>query len=420
MTKTLILLGATGSIGRQTLECVDEANRRHPGSFRIVGLSANKDLQGLIALAHRYPEARLALAGSPCPLGGDSPARSGSHPARSGSSARSAAPAGGNPRIRRAAAEDNPRLSFTGGDAVEKLLARCDADLVVNGIAGSPGLLASYSALENGMNLALANKESVVMGYSLLSTMAGKKNLSIIPVDSEHAALFQLIGRCGSKSVRELCITASGGPFRDRPLKELAAISPAQAAAHPVWKMGRKISIDSATLANKGLELIEAVRLFGFSEEKVKVLIHPESLVHSLVRTIDGSLYANMSNPDMRLPIDIALHWPEELESAFGRLDLAGKTLSFFEPDCLRFPMLQLAREALRQSESATIAYNASNEIAVAAFDEGRIRFTDIASVVADTLNAGWSFPAGDLDSIFYYDGKAREKARSFVAEIQC
>jgi len=203
-------------------------------------------------------------------------------------------------------------------------------------------------------------------------------------------------------------------------LEELAAISPAQAAAHPVWKMGRKISIDSATLANKGLELIEAVRLFGFSEEKVKVLIHPESLVHSLVRTIDGSLYANMSNPDMRLPIDIALHWPEELESAFGRLDLAGKTLSFFEPDCLRFPMLQLAREALRQSESATIAYNASNEIAVAAFDEGRIRFTDIASVVADTLNAGWSFPAGDLDSIFYHDGKAREKARSFVAEIQC
>ncbi len=396
MTKRLIILGATGSIGRQTLECVQEANRGSPGSFEVVGLSANRDIQGLASLAKAYPKARLALGSA------SSSIHAGSSP-------------GGGP------GDDATLLSgFVGPNSVERLLDCCEADLVVNGIAGSPGLMASYAALGKGMNLALANKESVVMGYGLLASMAESKKLDIIPVDSEHAALFQLVRRCGSESVRELSITASGGPFRDKPLSELAAISPAQAAAHPVWKMGRKISIDSASLANKGLELIEAARLFGFSEEKIRVLIHPESLVHALVRTIDGSLYANLSKPDMRLPIDIALHWPEEVESAFGKLDLAGKTLSFFDPDLRRFPMLQLAREALRLGESATIAYNASNEIAVEAFDAGRIRFTDIPSVVADALSADWSFPAGDLDSIFHHDEKARERARAFVAEIQC
>ena len=401
MTKKLIILGATGSIGRQTLECVQKANRRVPGSFEVAGLSANRDFEGLMNLAEEYPEALLALGAPPPSAGGAAPlAGSSSSPTNHRDVSR--------------------RLSFVGGDAVTKLLDNCDADLVVNGIAGSPGLMASHASLRRGMSLALANKESVVMGYSLPASLAEARKIAIIPVDSEHAALFQLVRRCGAKSIRELCITASGGPFRDRPLADLSTISPAQAAAHPVWKMGRKISIDSATLANKGLELIEAVRLFGFSEKAVRVLIHPESLVHALVRTIDGSLYANLSKPDMRLPIDIALHWPEERESAFGKLDLAGKTMSFFDPDPSRFPMLRLAREALRQGESATIAYNASNEIAVGAFDEGRIRFTDIASVVADTLSADWSFPAGDLDSIFYHDDKARERARAFVAEIQC
>ena len=183
-----------------------------------------------------------------------------------------------------------------------------EADLVVNGISGSAGLPASVSTLSAGKNLALANKESVVMGYGLLKALADRNNLSIIPVDSEHAALYQLLSRIGADSVSELTITASGGPFRLKTASELETITPDEAARHPVWSMGRKISIDSATLANKGLELIEAVRLFGVPETSVKVLIHPESIVHALVRTIDGSLYAHMSSPDMRLPINIALH----------------------------------------------------------------------------------------------------------------
>ncbi|HCO48659.1 MAG TPA: 1-deoxy-D-xylulose-5-phosphate reductoisomerase [Spirochaetaceae bacterium] len=295
-----------------------------------------------------------------------------------------------------------------------------EADLAVNGIAGAAGLVASLAALSSGKNLALANKESVVMGYSHLEALAKEKDRFIIPVDSEHAALFQLVSRLGSASITELSITASGGPFRDRTTEELKTISPDEAARHPVWKMGRKISIDSATLANKGLELIEAVRLFGLPEEKVKILIHPESIVHALVRTKDGALYAHMSSPDMRLPIDIALHWPEEVNSAYGILDLAGKTLHFEAPDTVRFPMLALARSAVRIGEAATIAYNAANEIAVANFEEGRISFTQISDIVAAVLEEEWSFPVPDAGSIFETDNRARRLAQLAVTERQC
>jgi len=392
MTKKLVILGATGSIGRQTLDCVKEANRQNPDTFAVVGLSANSDLPGLLRLAQDFPDAYLALSSS-------------SHPAQEGSAEPS---------------ETLKRLNFSGPEAVARLVEALEADLVVNGIAGSAGLMASYESLRSGKHLALANKESVVMAYGLLASMAKAKNLDIIPVDSEHAALFQLVRRCGSASIQELCITASGGPFRNLSLENLKGITPDQAAAHPVWKMGRKISIDSATLANKGLELIEAVRLFGVSEEKLRVLIHPESLVHALLRTLDGSLYANLSSPDMHLPINIALHWPQEVPTEYGRLDLAGRSLNFFDPDTDRFPMLELARAAVRAGEAGTIAYNAANEVAVQAFEEGRIGFTEIAKVVAAILDHDWSFPAGDLRSIFNYDNLAREKALAAVAEIQC
>ena len=258
------------------------------------------------------------------------------------------------------------------------------------------------------------------MGYSHLEALSRKNGLAIIPVDSEHAALFQLVSRLGSASITELSITASGGPFRNRPAEELEAISPDEAARHPVWKMGRKISIDSATLANKGLELIEAVRLFGLPEDRVKVLIHPESIVHALVRTKDGALYAHISAPDMRLPINIALHWPEEVESAYGALNLAGTTLHFDTPDTLRFPMLALARSAVRIGEAATIAYNAANEVAVASFEEGKIRFTQIGSIVDMVLQKDWAFPVADTDSIFEIDANARRYAQRAVTECQC
>ncbi|HWR10899.1 MAG TPA: 1-deoxy-D-xylulose-5-phosphate reductoisomerase [Rectinemataceae bacterium] len=385
--KKVLILGATGSIGRQTIDCVEEANKKTPGRFIVVGLSANRNAAALLEAGSRFPGAKLALSGDD----GDE-----------------------------AASEDVSGVGWRGAGAIVSLIRNSNADLAVNGIAGAAGLLASIEALSSGKNLALANKESVVMGYSHLRKLADKNRLSIIPVDSEHAALFQLISRIGSASVRELTITASGGPFRDKSPAELENIGPDEAARHPVWKMGRKISIDSATLANKGLELIEAVRLFGLPEENVKVLVHPESIVHALVRTKDSALYAHLSSPDMRLPINIALHWPEETEAAYGSLDLAGRTLHFEAPDTGRFPMLSLARDAVRIGEAATIAYNAANEIAVEAFEAGTIRFTRIAAVVDATLSHDWAFPVPDIDSIFEADTKARSLAHLACTEFQC
>ncbi|MCE1196727.1 1-deoxy-D-xylulose-5-phosphate reductoisomerase [bacterium] len=377
----LIILGATGSIGRQTIDCVERANAAEPGRFVVAGLSAGRNAEALAAEGRRFPGAALALD---------------------------------------AATAGDESFRFAGPGASIGLLRETEADLVVNGIAGAAGLLASIEALSAGDNLALANKESVVMGYSHLAALAAERGLAIIPVDSEHAALFQLVRRIGKSSVSELTITASGGPFRSRSLGELERISPDEAAHHPVWNMGRKISIDSATLANKGLELIEAVRLFGMPEERVKVLIHPESLVHALVRTVDSALYAHVSAPDMRLPINIALNWPEEVAADFGVLDLAGKTLHFEEPDTARFPMLDLARRAVRVGEAATIAYNAADEIAVQAFEEGRLRFTQIAAVVARALEADWALPVPDVGSIFDHDARARGLAKLAVSEYEC
>jgi 1-deoxy-D-xylulose-5-phosphate reductoisomerase len=391
-TKRIVILGATGSIGTQTLACIDEANKSSPESFEVVGLSAFSNLKALAELAMRYPNAGLAFLGCPSENASDVP---------------SIPPIPGH-------------AFFAGRDGITKLLDLVGADLVVNAIAGSAGFPASVTSLEHGCNLALANKESVVMGFSQIKRIADKKKLAIIPVDSEHAALFQLTTRIGRESITELTLTASGGPFRNTPLQELENITPDDAVRHPVWRMGRKISIDSATLANKGLELIEAVRLFDMPEDKVRILVHPESIVHALVRTKDSALYAYMSEPDMKLPIDIALYWPVEEPCLFGRLDLAGKILHFENPDARRFPMLDLAREAVRIGEAATNAYNAANEVAVSAFEEGKIRFTEIATVVEGSLSHDWSFAVADIDSIFDTDAQARIFAREVVRELSC
>lgn len=366
----VIVLGATGSIGRQTMDCLREAARTEPERFDVKALSAHSDADGLARVACEWPGAATVLS-----RGRDA--------------------------------------------ALEALIRETEADLVVNGIAGAAGLAASVAALESGKDLALANKESVVMAWSLLRDKASRHGAMIIPVDSEHAALFQLTNRIGADSIEELCITASGGPFRDRDPETLDSVSPDEAARHPTWNMGRKISIDSATLANKGLELIEAVRLFGFSQDRVKVLVHPESLVHALVRTIDGALYAHISEADMRLPIDVALHWPQERPCCFGRLDLAGRTLRFLAPDPARYPMLAHARAAAAEGEGASIAYNAADEVAVDAFEKGFIRFTQIAELVGRTLDAHWISPEPDLDAILETDRLAREKARRVLSEMR-
>ena len=388
-TKRIVVLGATGSIGKQTLACIDEANRLRPGTFEIVGLSAYSNVQALEELAKRYPKAGLACVGL-SGTGGTSP---GSNLGTGW---------------------------FFGPDAIRKLLDSQKADLVVNGIASAGGFLASILALEHGCNLALANKESVVMGFSQIKRLADAKGLSIIPVDSEHAALFQLTSRIGMQSITELTLTASGGPFRTMSLEQLKAISPEDAVRHPVWKMGKKISIDSATLANKGLELIEAVRLFSMPEDRISILIHPESIVHALVRTKDSALYAYMSEPDMKLPINIALNWPNEEPALYGRLDLAGRILHFEDPDTERFPMLRLAREAVRLGEVVTNAYNAANEVAVSAFVEHRILFTQIPEVVENTLSENWCLETADIDSIFEIDARARHYAEDYVRKVSC
>jgi 1-deoxy-D-xylulose-5-phosphate reductoisomerase len=388
--KRLIIVGATGSIGRQTIDVV----KSRPGEFEVVGLSAHSDLAGLLKAAAGFPGAALALSGG-TPVAG----------------AAEAAPI---------AAASGREVRYLGPEGLDELIRGTEADIVVNGAAGSGGLGPSLAAVESGKDLALANKESVVMAWRVLERGAAARGSRILPVDSEHAALFQLLERVGRDEVEELVITASGGAFRDRPLDELDSVRPDEAAAHPNWSMGRKITIDSATMANKGLEVIEASRLFGFEPARIKVLVHPQSLVHALVRTRDGSLYAQVSEPDMRVPIQNALTWPEDRACAFGRLELAGARMEFREAEAERYPMLGLAYDALAAGEGATVAYNAADEAAVAAFEAGSIRFTDIAGVVARALDERWPIRLEDLRSIFDVDAAAREAAAGAIGEIGC
>ena len=374
--KKLVILGATGSIGSQTLDVA----REFPDRYEVVGLSANRDLQGLLRAAAPFPGARLALVSAP-PAEASSPRR---------------APA-------------------IGPEAILDLVTETRADMVVNGIAGSAGLAPSIAALENGKDLALANKESVVMGYCLLEAASRRSGAAILPVDSEHAALFQLLRHIPEAD--RLVITASGGAFRDRPLAELGKVGPDEAAAHPSWKMGRKISIDSATMANKGLEVIEASRLFHVEPGKIEVLIHPQSVVHALVRSPDGSFYANLAAPDMRLPILAALSYPEALASPFGRLDFAGLSLDFRRPEAARYPMLDIAYGALRSGYGATIAYNAADEVAVAAFESGEIGYLGIPGLVESCLARSWPASVGNLEDVMEIDREARASCHSLVKE---
>jgi 1-deoxy-D-xylulose-5-phosphate reductoisomerase len=350
------VLGATGSIGKNTLDVI----RAHPERFEPVLLSAYSDGEPLRRLQEEFPAARCVAASK----------------------------------------EDLPAA-----------IRSCGANLAVNGIAGSAGLVPSLAVLETGADLALANKETVVMAWPLVKKTAEKTGARIIPVDSEHSAIFTLVNAHGAETVAEIILTCSGGPFKDYTANALSRVRAKDALNHPTWTMGAKITIDSATLANKGLEVIEAARLFDMPPGRITTVIHPQSIVHSMVRLRDGAVYAQLSNPDMRHPIHNALFYPENAQCDFATLDFTALTLTFTPPDTARFPMLRLAYEALNAGGFYPIAYNAANEVAVSRFLENQIGFSGIPCLVEDTLQKDWHAPPAALaalETIIATDTNAR------------
>lgn len=371
MKKKILVLGCTGSIGSSTLDIV----RRFPDLFSVCGLTAHRRKTELEKLCKEFSCTNAVAGNSP--------------------------------------------------DEIRCVIEKSNADIAVNGIAGSAGLMPSVWCLQNNINLALANKETVVMAGPLIKELASAKGRSVIPVDSEHSALFFLIERFGKEHVSSLILTASGGPFRTLSADKLASVTLEDALKHPTWNMGKKISIDSATLANKGLEVIEACRLFDMPPEKVKVAVHPQSLVHSLIQTVDGDLYAQISEPDMRRPILSALTWPEVIENDLKKLDLTsaiggedGICMSFFPPRFKDFPLLGCAYEAQKKGGAYTIAYNAANEVAVEFFLQRKIGFTAIQNTVASVLDKDWSQEPENFEAVFALDTKARKAALAFVTDF--
>ena len=360
--KDILVLGATGSIGKSTLDLA----RRHKDKFRVVGIQAHSQKEKLDSLAAEF-QCRATLS------------------------------------------------SLEGDDGIAKLLDAAKPQIVVNGIAGSAGLIPSRMVLERGIDLALANKESVVMAWNLVNEAARKSGAKIIPVDSEHSAIFNLASFCGREKIAEIILTASGGPFRNFSEEQLANATLADALKHPTWNMGKKITVDSATLANKGLEVIEACRLFDIPSERVNVVVHPESLIHSLVRTTDGILYAQISEPDMRHPIIGALCFPEYVDSGLEKFSLAGHNMSFMQPRRKEFPLLDAAYSAVKKGPLYTIAFNAADEVAANAFIEGKINFLQIARVVQKTLEKDWSGNLSDWDDVFECDKAARAAAEEML-----
>jgi 1-deoxy-D-xylulose-5-phosphate reductoisomerase len=375
MKKRICILGATGSIGKNTLDVV----RSQPDAFEVVGLSAHRDLETLLDIGGDFPRSELALTGTSNTVEG---------------------------------------VRFTGPGAAADLAGAVGADIVVNGIAGAAGLLPSYAAIQAGSNLALANKETVVMAWPVITAEAERRSIRILPVDSEHSAVFHLIDAHGKENLEEIVLTASGGPFRSWSRERLAGVTVADALAHPTWNMGGKITIDSASLANKGLEVIEAVRLFGVSPNRVSVVVHPQSKIHSLIRTLDGSLYAQISQPDMRVPIHNALFWPDCQPTPFGRLDLVGANLTFEAPNGDLFPMLPLAYRAAERGGLYPTAYNAADEVAVDAFINRGLSFMDIPNIVAEVLASDWYGHDDSIESILDGDRQARILAQKTVSAL--
>lgn len=383
MKRKIAILGATGSIGRSTLDLVE----RSPERFEVVALTAQHNVEGLAAAARRTG-ARFAAIADPARLD----------------------------ELRHLL--DGSGCRVGAGAAALMEAAAGEAEWVMAGIVGCAGLVPTMAAVEAGKIVALANKEALVTAGVLMTGAAARSGARLIPVDSEHNAIFQCLAGSSIEHVSRLVLTASGGPFRGASAAQLREATPAQAVAHPKWSMGAKISVDSATLMNKGLELIEAHHLFGLPSNRIEIVVHPQSVVHSLVEFIDGSLLAQLATADMRIPISYALGWPERLATPATLLDLVelGR-LEFEAPDRERFPALGLARRALEAGGSAPIVLNAANEVAVEMFLAGRIAFTEIAGLVEEAL-ARIAAPApATIAEVMEIDHETRSRVAARVSE---
>ncbi|AMQ87043.1 MULTISPECIES: 1-deoxy-D-xylulose-5-phosphate reductoisomerase [Pseudomonas] len=385
----ITVLGATGSIGLSTLDVI----ARHPDRYQAFALSGFTRLSELFALCVRHlPKyAVVPEAGAARNLQDDLRA------------------AGLSTQV------------LVGEEGLCQVAAAPEVDAVMAAIVGAAGLRPTLAAVEAGKKILLANKEALVMSGALFMQAVRKSGSVLLPIDSEHNAIFQCMPQdfargLGNVGVRRILLTASGGPFRQTPMAELAHVSPDQACAHPNWSMGRKISVDSASMMNKGLELIEACWLFDARPSQVEVVIHPQSVIHSLVDYVDGSVLAQLGNPDMRTPIANALAWPERIDSGVAPLDLfAVARLDFEAPDEERFPCLRLARQAAEAGNSAPAMLNAANEVAVAAFLDGRVRYLEIASIIEEVLNLEPVVALDDLDAVFTADATARTLAGQWL-----
>jgi 1-deoxy-D-xylulose-5-phosphate reductoisomerase len=380
VARRVLILGSTGSVGTQALEILERSD-----DLELVGLSAERSWEAVIAQAQRHGAARIALADA------DAGARAAE------------------------AWTDGDVL--TGAEGLVRLVLESGADLVLNALVGSAGLGPTVATLGEGIDLALANKESLVVGGELVTQLAEATGAQVIPVDSEHSALHQLLAGERPGTVDKLVLTASGGPFRGRSRDQLADVTVEQALKHPTWAMGGKITIDSATLMNKGLELIEAHHLFGTPYDRIDVVVHPQSIVHSLVTLCDGAALAHLGHPDMQVPISYALHYPDRVDVPVRTLDLAEVGSLTFEPvDTDAFPCLRLAREAAVTGGTAPCILNAANEIAVHAFLERGLRFLDIPAVIEETLERLPAAPVRAFESLYEADREARSTASDLVA----
>jgi len=382
--RSVTILGATGSVGRSTLDLIE----RDPERFEVLAVTAHRDVDGLAEAARRVG-ARRAVIADPALL-----------------------------EELRAALAGTGAEAAAGDDAVLDA-AGAGADWTMAAIVGTAGLSPTMAAIRGGRTIALANKEALVSAGHLMIEAAKASGAYLLPVDSEHNAIFQCFDRSRPEAVRRIILTASGGPFREKSLEQMRAATPSEAIAHPNWSMGAKISVDCATLMNKGLELIEAFHLFPLPAEAFEIVIHPQSVVHSLVEYVDGSVLAQLGSPDMRIPIAHTLAWPERMATPCERLDLVRTgNLTFEAPDPERFPALGLARDALREGGARPAVLSAANEVAVEAFLSGAIGFLDIFSIAAETLQCYAPAAPASLEEVLEIDRAARGSAETIVKRV--